>query len=308
MKTRCPHCQTVFRITPEQLKAHTGRVRCGQCRQIFNALHSLEGSPADRPAAAPVPPMPPVPLVPFSPPDDRPTEILTYEEMVIPPAAPPAAAKKPPPSPEIHKPLAPMSEAEMQEFGLSSGLILPRETTEIPGYCRWTTGPISAHSPFAPPKKPVRWPLVLTAVLLLMLLAAQAAFHFRSQLHATVPALRPALEAIFTNIPLLRHIEQIGIEASGLQSDPAHNNLLAFDVTLRNRAPYRQDYPSLELILTDMQDKVVVRRIFPPEAYLPARLAESPYFAPNTDIAVQLWLETQDGLVAAGYRVDAFYP
>ncbi len=35
--TRCPHCQTTFRVRPAQLQASNGRVRCGSCLQIFSA-------------------------------------------------------------------------------------------------------------------------------------------------------------------------------------------------------------------------------------------------------------------------------
>ena len=41
LMTRCLHCQTVFRVTPEQLRAHGGKVRCGRCLQVFNALEAL---------------------------------------------------------------------------------------------------------------------------------------------------------------------------------------------------------------------------------------------------------------------------
>lgn len=41
MRTRCPGCETVFRITPEQLRARQGKVRCGQCQTVFNALETL---------------------------------------------------------------------------------------------------------------------------------------------------------------------------------------------------------------------------------------------------------------------------
>ncbi|MEY3220389.1 MAG: hypothetical protein RIT27_1746 [Pseudomonadota bacterium] len=36
--TRCPHCETAFRIYPDHLKIAEGKVRCGQCHEIFNAL------------------------------------------------------------------------------------------------------------------------------------------------------------------------------------------------------------------------------------------------------------------------------
>lgn len=40
MYTRCPECQTAFRIALAQLKAHDGLVRCGRCDSVFRAdLH-----------------------------------------------------------------------------------------------------------------------------------------------------------------------------------------------------------------------------------------------------------------------------
>ena len=55
MLTRCPACQTVFRLRPEQLHARRGEVRCGHCFHPFNAIeHALE-PPANEPPAAPPP-------------------------------------------------------------------------------------------------------------------------------------------------------------------------------------------------------------------------------------------------------------
>ncbi len=39
--TRCPSCQTVFRVTTRELQASNGRVRCGQCQEVFDAFASL---------------------------------------------------------------------------------------------------------------------------------------------------------------------------------------------------------------------------------------------------------------------------
>ena len=41
MRTRCPACSTVFRVTSEQLRLRAGKVRCGQCQEIFNAFDEL---------------------------------------------------------------------------------------------------------------------------------------------------------------------------------------------------------------------------------------------------------------------------
>ncbi|MCK7545269.1 DUF3426 domain-containing protein [Marinobacter bryozoorum] len=48
--TRCPHCDTRFRVTSEQLKIADGKVRCGHCMEVFDA-RSHADSPAQRPEA-----------------------------------------------------------------------------------------------------------------------------------------------------------------------------------------------------------------------------------------------------------------
>ncbi len=48
MYTRCPQCRTVFRITPAQLEARGGLVRCGVCAAAFQAgQNQLDTLPAD---------------------------------------------------------------------------------------------------------------------------------------------------------------------------------------------------------------------------------------------------------------------
>lgn len=41
MHTRCTHCDSAFRISPEDLAAARGRVRCGNCQRPFDALANL---------------------------------------------------------------------------------------------------------------------------------------------------------------------------------------------------------------------------------------------------------------------------
>jgi predicted Zn finger-like uncharacterized protein len=47
MYTRCPECQTAFRVTVAQLKARDGLVRCGRCSAIFRADLRLFSPPRD---------------------------------------------------------------------------------------------------------------------------------------------------------------------------------------------------------------------------------------------------------------------
>ena len=49
MYTRCPDCQTAYRITIAQLKARDGLVRCGRCDSVFRADLHLFAPPAGTP-------------------------------------------------------------------------------------------------------------------------------------------------------------------------------------------------------------------------------------------------------------------
>jgi predicted Zn finger-like uncharacterized protein len=46
--TRCPFCETSFKVVADQLRISDGWVRCGQCKQVFDAsqhLHAVEQAP-----------------------------------------------------------------------------------------------------------------------------------------------------------------------------------------------------------------------------------------------------------------------
>lgn len=45
MFTRCPACQTIFRVHADTLRVAQGLVRCGRCAAQFNALDSLAEDP-----------------------------------------------------------------------------------------------------------------------------------------------------------------------------------------------------------------------------------------------------------------------
>lgn len=45
LQTRCPKCETRFRVTDAQLSVAGGKVRCGNCMAVFNAVeHQVKGS------------------------------------------------------------------------------------------------------------------------------------------------------------------------------------------------------------------------------------------------------------------------
>jgi predicted Zn finger-like uncharacterized protein len=70
LATKCPHCNTVFRVAHDQLKLRGGIVRCGSCNEVFDgnaALLDPSSSPLSPPPAAASSAPPPVPAFPASP-------------------------------------------------------------------------------------------------------------------------------------------------------------------------------------------------------------------------------------------------
>jgi hypothetical protein len=144
----------------------------------------------------------------------------------------------------------------------------------------------------------------------LLLLAAQVVVHYRDSIAARWPATKPALSATCAALGCavrpLRDIGALAIETSDLQVDPAHRGLLVLSATLRNHAPWAIAYPSLELTLTDSQDRTVVRRALAPAEYAGAADPASG-IAANGDVPVRLFIDAS-ATTQSGYRLFLFYP
>ncbi|HEX4857044.1 MAG TPA: zinc-ribbon and DUF3426 domain-containing protein [Limnobacter sp.] len=41
LATRCPQCNTLFKVTSGQLQLHDGQVRCGNCKSVFSGIEYL---------------------------------------------------------------------------------------------------------------------------------------------------------------------------------------------------------------------------------------------------------------------------
>lgn len=282
MLTRCPSCATTFRITPEQLKVRQGRVRCGQCQEVFNALETLVEEAAPAVAAPEVSATEPAAIAPDITSAPEPAQIAP---VAVPPA-PTFSAE-----PVAATPASETSEPEtLVDYAPAFDTLLPKK----------------------PPRR--AWPWVLGTLIALLSLAVQATYHYRVELALWLPEAKPALLAACAmagcDLPLPRKVELIAIESSDLHPDPANAAQLQLVATLRNRAPYVQEYPHLELTLTDTADKALLRRVLAPADYLPRPTnaqSAAPGFAANNDLALVLTLEVKD-LAPVGYRLYVFHP
>jgi len=349
--TRCPECATHFRVTAEQLKARSGRVRCGQCQHVFNALDSLIEEPtlaipAGRHESPPMQEMPPLPsgggahtanhagILPSDPSgegivsgdtadvpdaavneahllstagehDEEPVDSVTADAAVAPVDVAPLEAEPLPPEPVVAEPESfeqPVVDSPEPDVDAESGAEPGADSgTETTG---WSEA-------FPEPKPRRRWPWAIGSALALTAICLQVLIAFRVELAVLSPAARPSLSALCElagcEVALPAKIGLVGIEASDLHPDTGRKGGLELTATLKNRAPFAQQFPHLELTLTDTADKAVARKVLTPADYLPARAAITDGMQPNADVAVTVGIDPGE-IAASGYRLYLFYP
>ncbi len=151
------------------------------------------------------------------------------------------------------------------------------------------------------------------ALLALLALAGQVLMHYRTEAATLWPWARPhlaaACELAGCELRLPRHPELLSIESSDIQSDQAREHVVVLNAVVRNRAPFAQEYPALELTLTDERDYAVLRRVLLPAEYLGAPAAErsAQGIAGGAEAVLRVHLENR-GPRAVGYRLYLFFP
>ncbi len=271
--TRCPGCKTVFRVTPQQLALRSGQVRCGHCKAVFDG--NLEMI-----VLAPRTNLSegddPVDEQALGPPTVTLRNAQALEQAAPGPAGAPAAA-------------------------VDEGV---REIAYEERFA-WTK-----------PSRPPRALGTLYAVALpalVVLLIAQMLFHFRDNVAAHWPAVKPVVARLCDlagcSLNPLRDVamNHLSIDASDLQADPAHKGLLILTAMVRSHAAWPLAYPHLELTLTDASDQIVVRRALVPTDYAGGAVDVGSGIAPNGEIPIKLFIDAS-ATTQAGYRLYMFYP
>jgi predicted Zn finger-like uncharacterized protein len=303
--TRCPACETHFRVTAEQLKARSGRVRCGECHHVFNALDSLIEEPMV--VVAPlVAESPQTNLAGFT--SETGAEAPYLDAGMDVAAVPPAPTIEPEDQaleerstfkPGPQDPPDPQSPAEATPEAAEAITVAE---TAVPDWSE--TFP-------EPPSPPRRWPWVIGSVLALTAMSLQAVLAFRVELAVLWPDAKPALSALCEiagyEVGLPAKVALVGIEASDLYPDTQHNGRLTLAATLKNRAPFNQQFPHLELTLTDTTDKAIARKVLAPADYLPLKTSSAYGMQPNADTMVIVGVDPGE-MTASGYRLYLFYP
>jgi len=153
-----------------------------------------------------------------------------------------------------------------------------------------------------------RW--AFACLVAVVVLAVQMAHAYRGEVALLWPGSRPWLGALCREpgctIPLPQHAELVGIESSELAAERAAAGVLTLSGVLRNRAQFAQALPSLEITLTDAQDRALVRRVLAPRDYLGDRASRDGVFPAGSEMNFRVHIDAS-GLGASGYRLYVFY-
>jgi predicted Zn finger-like uncharacterized protein len=295
--TTCTQCASRFRVTPQQLNAKQGQVRCGRCRKVFNGFEALERFPdddtgarllaardaAERAAQQPQPMVEAVRLEELPDIETIDTPDIRAQAEAVPEE--PEAAPEPPERPARE----PRSRTARAAFRPAPTVTLPEPPRPRPAARAWTLG----------------------AVFLLLVLGAELAYAFRNPIAQRYPVLRPYMESICgqagCRVGWSRDDALLKLEDSELLEVPGKPDEIALNARVRNLATVAQEYPHIELTLTDITGQAAIRRVLRPTDYLGRPVTGSETIAPGADLTLQLRLETPR-IKATGYELLLFYP
>ncbi|MDQ3027236.1 MAG: zinc-ribbon and DUF3426 domain-containing protein [Pseudomonadota bacterium] len=276
--TTCAHCRSRFRVTPQQLNAKQGQVRCGSCEKVFNGFEALERFPDD----------------------DTGGRLLAARESEERAGDVDFDVLAPEPMPEIET-IDPKIPAVPIEEPVRVSPAAPARAA----------APIVELTLDTPPPAPISRAWSFGAVLLAVALALELAYAFRGPIAQRYPVLRPALESacarLQCNVPWAREEGMLKLEDSELLEVPGKPTEIALGARIRNLASVAQEYPHLELTLTDLTGQAALRRVLRPTDYLGRPVAQGEVLPAGVEIALQLRLETPR-IKATGYELLLFYP
>lgn len=309
--TECPHCQARFRVSLAQLGQAAGKVRCGQCQQVFDAAKQLGLSPA--PAAATQ-----------TPPAARATHRVFD----------PATAASRPAAP---REAAPASARRGQGFGAANPAEAPLQREErlsarrleddAPPARRRAAGPTRTRQeprlqglareigeddeplPIRAPRKRrgLWWLLGLLGVLALLAQYLYLNFDTLARQDQWRPWFERLCPTLGCSLPSRVDVEQLRSSNLSVGRHPRRPGVLVAEAVLYNRASFTQPLPVLELQLLDSQARLLHSQRFRADEYLSPPRRESDGMPPQ--IPIHISMELIDPRVrASSYRLHFHSP
>jgi hypothetical protein len=150
------------------------------------------------------------------------------------------------------------------------------------------------------------WPV---GVVLALALLGQVLWQERDRIASASPALAPVLRSacavLGCRIEALRRVDALVIESSSFSK--ALSQVYTLQFTVRNTGSVPVAMPAVELTLTDLQDRVLLRRVLQAKEFAgpKAALPVGGSVAANVPVQVRSMVGAES---IAGYRLLAFYP
>lgn len=305
--TACTDCGARFRVTPEQLNLRQGAVKCGSCGHVFNGFETLEQIPDEQFAS-------------FRDGTTDPGPQPEPAEAIAPAASPsriePEAIDAAMPefeSLDAIEPVQPIDAEFEAEFERLAATRAKDEAERSPSRARASTEPAQLPHELpapAPQPKPGRlWGY--GAALLFLSLVALGAYEYRALLATQYPGLRPGMQAacekIGCSVPWQNDEMAVKLEDSELLEVPGQPGQITLSTRIRNLSDHPQEFPQLQLTLTDIDGQASARRVFAPADYLGRPLRSGDVMPARGDTLVSVRLEATR-VKPTGYELLLFYP
>jgi predicted Zn finger-like uncharacterized protein len=342
LATRCPHCQTSFRVTMQQLELREGRVRCGACREIFNGIDTVfEYEPGQGFELTPPPAEQDMAdrmtLIDFGSlrgtqapsPANMQAELDALSRAIADLQAKPWATPAASPQEELgsadYRGMAGSHHDDEHDQQRDPAHGLPdihaddRRSThhslrgELLSRGQEDDGgePAFVQQGRQRERSARRWKLLLwiAVPLLLLALVAQLGFYFRSEIAARSPEaaryLRAACRHIGCTIRLPMQIDQLSLVSSRLDAIGEGNGRFQLVALIRNQGDTVQALPTLDLQMKDAAGEPLVRKAFLPTLYATAEEITKGMPA-HSEREVHLLFELA-GEAPAGFDLTLFY-
>ena len=306
--TTCPACETQFLLNTDQLKAQRGKVQCGHCQQLFNAKNRLtevaENTNIDAALSTDI--------------SIRDADDSTVENGASNNSSADHIQAFNDTSDNYTSDTSDFSTNRITAFHTDENLRADdRETfndqtegsnsASAPTIIQdLTTEPQFTKEPFNLKKL---W-ISLLGLLLLILALLQTLYFFRTQITAQYPQFKPyllqACRALNCEIKLAQNLNLLTIDDSDMQESDDYEDVISFSSVLINNANYVQDYPNIELTLTDTQDQPVLRKLVTPKEYLTKNIQVEAGMDARQELRLNLVIDASE-LTVAGYRVLLVY-
>lgn len=269
--TRCPKCQTPFRVTRSQLRAAGGSVRCGSCLNVFNALEDNPSTDIDSINAK----------------KKLNTSVNNEQARILPEK----------------------QEGKQTATQSTPSSITKESTSKQPLNTLLNAldkDQVDAHQAKQRKKanKKRLWKTVAILTASLLLMVQYIAFN-KDELSLN-PKYRAyyelACQTFNCTLPPLVNVNQIQSSQLLVRVNPDNPEMIIVDAVIVNKANHPQPWPKLSLSFANLQDQPVAGRILSPKDYLGGELTGSKEMPANKAIRLSLEL-LNPGSDAVNYRL-----